>query len=445
MPVFARRFVLFSLLASLLLTAGCDLELTNPNAATEEEALTDAEGLKALTVGVQRTYATETLPSAILVPGVTSREVAINTTFQNLIELETGGPDLPSNNASVNGLWSNAYEVVGASEQILASLEGVQLPAAERNAVRATALTFKALALGIVAQNFEQGPVETRRSEDAPFRPRQEVFAEALRLLEEAEAALNRDGGAAVGADAGIVAPGLDLAATVSAYQARYALFAGRYEDAITAANATPTDVRSTLPYDDQANNPIWNDLVLAEEYAPRDNFGRPGATDSTDERLTFYLVPADSQSTPNELPVDGIDAFFDGRTDDIPLFLPGEMALIRAEAKLRAGAPASEVVDEIDAVRTKTPSEDVFGVGADLPPYSGATTDAALETEILRQRRAELFMQGLGLEDRRRLGPDLSPTDAENAGPFTRTRNFYPYPQQERINNPNTPENPEI
>jgi hypothetical protein len=49
-----------------------------------------------------------------------------------------------------------------------------------------------------------------------------------------------------------------------------------------------------------------------------------------------------------------------------------------------------------------------------------------------------ELYMSGMKLEDSRRFGrPGPGQAGAE------RTRNFYPYPQQERDGNPNTPTDP--
>lgn len=47
----------------------------------------------------------------------------------------------------------------------------------------------------------------------------------------------------------------------------------------------------------------------------------------------------------------------------------------------------------------------------------------------------------GTGLADSRRLGPEVS--NRQDPGPFERNRNFYPYPDQESRNNPNTPESP--
>ena len=61
-----------------------------------------------------------------------------------------------------------------------------------------------------------------------------------------------------------------------------------------------------------------------------------------------------------------------------------------------------------------------------------------AVLDEIFRQRRAELFLHGTGWEDSRRLGQP-----GPSANMFERNRDFYPYADQERLNNPNTPADP--
>jgi hypothetical protein len=76
--------------------------------------------------------------------------------------------------------------------------------------------------------------------------------------------------------------------------------------------------------------------------------------------------------------------------------------------------------------------------VGAGLPAYSGPVTRDAILFEIYRNRCIELYMSGLKLEDSRRFNrPGPGAPGAE------RSRNFYPYPQQERDGNPNTPPDP--
>ena len=121
---------------------------------------------------------------------------------------------------------------------------------------------------------------------------------------------------------------------------------------------------------------------------------------------------------------------FFKSNGDPIPMYLPSEMTLIKAEAYARkSDLPNAE--KELNTILTKT--TDVWGIGAGLTAYAGAKTQDALLTEIYRNRRIELFMSGMSLEDSRRFG---RPTTE-------RTRTFYPYPQTERDNNPNTPADP--
>ena len=62
----------------------------------------------------------------------------------------------------------------------------------------------------------------------------------------------------------------------------------------------------------------------------------------------------------------------------------------------------------------------------------------SAILDEIYRNRRVELYLTGLSLEDSRRFDrPGATETDAE------RNRDYYPYPNSERDNNTNTPANP--
>jgi hypothetical protein len=120
-------------------------------------------------------------------------------------------------------------------------------------------------------------------------------------------------------------------------------------------------------------------------------------------------------------------------------VYLPGEMLLIRAEAFARKGELENAVV-ELNKVLTKKPTDDAFGVGADLAEYSGPLTADDVLLEILRNRNVELAFQGFRLSDSRRFGrPGPGAPNAE------RNRNFYPYPRVERENNPSTPADPTI
>ncbi len=428
-----RSVVLAGLL--LLGAAGCSLNVTNPNSASEEQVLTTREGVIALAIGMQQFYATTALEAVILTPGVTSREIAINTTFANLVELEDGLSALTGANGSLLALWSRLYRVVGMAERLIRSAPQVRLAEGTRSGIVALASLYKAMALGYIAQSFEKAPITVQDDGKAPFVSREEVFAEAIRLLDDALQTIN----ATPPSDefnSDVLGSGFDLENTLQAYRARYNLLAGNYQKAIEAANAVDLSATSVYTYDSLNRNPIYQAVQVSKFYAPRDNFGTQ-LTESGDGRLAFFLIPSDETSDPGGLPIDGLAGFFTSATDPIPAYVPGEMPLIKAEANLMLGDPDAAVA-EINAVRTKTPAQDPFGIGAALPEYSGPTTTEALTEEIFRQRSAELFMTGMRFEDSRRLGRPGPSSD-----PFQRNRNFYPYPDQERLNNPNTPPDP--
>jgi hypothetical protein len=428
-------------LVSSLLFVGCELDFASPNAPTEPQALGTSDGIEATTVGMQGYYAEQVLEPKVLTIGTTAREVTVTNTLSNLQQLEQGGTALPATNANVNRLWSRSYRVVRTAERLIENVRTVPFEEGTESGILATAHLFKAMALGTVAQGFEQGALTVDEDKDVEYVGRNEVLAEALNQLAEAERQINQVPPSEEFLQ-NILAPGIDLPNTISAYQARYNLFAGNYSEAIDAANAVDLEATSLLSFNDQTQNPIWNFIDVLGYYAPRDNFGSE-LTESGDQRLEFYTSPVDTTSDAGDpLPFEDVAGFADGTSTSFPLYVPGEMVLIRAEAKLRLdNFDAQDVVSELDKVRTKTANEDPLGVGADLSAYNGPETEAALEEEILRQRRAELFMQGLALEDLRRLAGPVS--NQSDPGDFERTRNFYPYPAQERRNNPNTPEDP--
>lgn len=131
------------------------------------------------------------------------------------------------------------------------------------------------------------------------------------------------------------------------------------------------------------------------------------------------------------------MQGFFKSDADQIPIYLPGEITLIKAECLARQNQ-LTDAVAELDKILTKT--TDIFGVTAKLTEYAGPLTLEAVLFEIYRQRCIELYMSGMKLEDSRRFNRP-GPNDARSE----RSRNFYPYPTVERVNNTNTPADPAI
>ena len=437
------RRLLSGLLAGTLLglASACSLDIPNPNAATDEFATTTRAGLLALSVGLRQTYATQVLEPLLLTTGTTSREIKGITTFINVTELEQGGTQLSPDNANLTALFGRPYRVVSAADLIIAAAPATLAnDAGGRSGVLAHAYLFKAAALVAVAQGFEQAPITT--GENTTFVPRAQVLAEAIRLLDLAAQTLattplSDDFKAQVlGAD-------FDLPNTVQAYRARVNLMAGNYAAALAAANLVDLTKTSVFVYTSQGANPVYTQSVLAGNFRPRANLGLPtGFIEAGDARPDFFLTGPVTTRTDNGSTSDLrlLAGFFTTQTSPIPAYRPDEMRLIRAEANLRAATPnIPAALTDINAVRTQK-TGDPFGINANLPAYSGPQTVEALLLEVYKQRSIELYLSGLHLDDSRRFGRPAPPASLSE-----RNRNFYPYPQQERINNPNVPADPAI
>ncbi|WP_036601654.1 RagB/SusD family nutrient uptake outer membrane protein [Olivibacter sitiensis] len=438
MKRFVKSIFWLAILICSALFSGCEMDTVNPNNPTDAEVLSTQEGIVALSIGVRQFYATSGIEALYLYQGVTGRETKGIATFTNVLELGAGGSAIPNNNSSILNLWLRMQRIMSMSEDIVEYAPQISgIDPALLSGIVAHAKLFKAMALGGLATAFEQANLATSTTENVTFVPRQQVLEEAVRLLDEAisSVAATPPSGAFTTLVAG---SSFDLQNVLYAYSARYNLMAGNYQAALDRANQVNLSGRSEFEYNTQSINPIWDYLVTQNYYKPRAGFGLPaGLFYEDDQRLSFYMGGED-------VVVDGdviksINGFFTEQMSSIPVFLPDEMKLIKAEAILRNNGEITEALALINEVRTQT-SGDVFGVYAGLPPYSGDITQEALLLEVYRQRCAELYLTGQKVEDSRRFGRPGPPTSTEE-----RNRNFYPYPDQERLNNPNTPADPEI
>lgn len=436
---------LMFLLTTLLAVTSCETDFDNPNAASADQVYDSREGILAASIGMQELYSTTGMRWMIETPAITTREVGITSTFQNLIDLENGG-DIPNNTSNIEGLWTTMLRVIGIAENITAEAETLEIEAGTRSGLIAYAKLFHAMSIGAMAQNFEQVIVATS-DDNPPFVSRIEGFNTAVGLLTEAQTLLAATPISAE-FEAEILRGEIDLENTIGAMLARFNLYAGNYDAAIAAASEVDQTSGSIFSYDSQNLNPIWARVYQngVDNFKPRDNFGLPESFvfDDADGRLAFYLVPSDELNL-NQLPIEDLAGFFDGEngSEAIPVYLPDEMNLIIAEANLRKASPdTGAAIAALNLVLTD--NDDIFGVNANVAAYSGDTSVDALLDEVYKNRRAELFLTGGSLEDSRRFGrPEPTPTvqnfDEE------RNRNFYPYPLTERDNNTNTPPDPAI
>lgn len=427
-----------------LVPMSCNLDLENPNAATDEVVLNTKDGLFALAIGIQSTYSTSALESVILTPSVTTRETAIMTTFANLEELEEGGSKLSGENGYTSRLFSRLMRTKGMTEDLIKSIDNISVDAGTASGLRAWGSIFRALCLEGLANNFTHVALTNSLDNNASFSPREDAYTEAIKILSNAIDGLKANPVSTEFTSS--VSSSIDVLNTCQALLARYQLIAGDYNGAIASASSVDPSSVSVFNYDDMSQNGIYANMYTGTiSYAPRTRFGLPSSfeIDPEDARTAFFVAP-DTIVSLNNLEIGKLVApFFGGLTTSIPVYRPGEMDLIIAESHARTDN-LSAAEDALNALRNRTAEESPIGLGAGLTStYTADGNKAALLDEIYKNRRMELFLTGMSLEDSRRFERPTPPTGTD----FTteRNRNFYPFPLSERQNNPNTPADPQI
>jgi hypothetical protein len=435
------------LAAMSLFQTSCKKEFINPSAASEPNVVGNVDGLMNLAAGLQRRFTIgRQSPLYSTVTGGGFSVYAFKTlNAGNTVEvaLESGKATVDGANGVVVNIWAQGLFTKNEAEKILNNLS-VAADAGDRLGLKAYASIFYALGIGTIAQYYEKIPLNTEIN--AGFSSREDALKKVVQILESADADLQS--GTVSAKFASKVPAGIDLKNTVKALLARYYNMLSKlgttYDDAagskaLAAANAVNLSAKSVFKFSDATPNPVGEQIITVNVYGVTDsamglrNGLQPNL--ATDGRLAFYLTRSTTyNASTNVLTAKG---FVNSKTADFPVYLPGEMTLIKAEIYARKNDLANAKT-ELDKILTKT--TDAFGIGANQPAYSGALTQAALLQEIYRQRRIELFMQGFELEDARRFE-----RPAPNQASEERNRTFYPYPNQERDNNTNTPANPPI
>jgi starch-binding outer membrane protein, SusD/RagB family len=432
-----KKYIIYtSLFVTLLFASSCKEEYTNPSSANLEQATSSVNGLIAVANGIQFRYTigrASPVYAAITASGLSTRELTVlnaGNTDEEFLRL--GGSNVQGANSVVSNLWNQSNLVKANAEIILTNANNVQ-DAGTRSGLIAYASIFKALALGNLGTFWEQAPIAV--SENATFSSRTEVLKAAITTLETAATTVSANAPSAYFSS--FIAPGIDIPNTIQALIARYAIMIGDNDKALAAAAKVDLTKRSAFNFDDITRNPMFDATFgnrnVTEPVNRTFNLSGGLAVNAADKRIGFYFQSANTTFNSARA------SFFTANTAQIPVYLPGEISLILAEANARKGN-IDAAITELNKVLTK--KTDVWGIGADLPAYAGEKTADAVLTEIYRNRCIELFLSGLKLEDSRRFGRPAAATAATSE----RTRNFYPYPLSERDNNKaNTPADPTI
>ncbi len=415
------------------LFSSCKKDFVDPSRASIPTALGSTQSLSAVATGIQRIYSlgqSSSVYNAIVASGFSTNEIyLLNSGNVPELQLFTGGSAVDGTNTVLLNLWANSYKVLDESNKVITASEALGDKSYASGLIGQVTI-FKALALGNLAGFWEKAPITT--GTNVPFVDRQDVYKAAITAIDKALAAITAN---PISSSFTKSVPNLNIVNALHALKARYALFTGQYTLALTEANLVVTPTITTLSAFtfDAANGNVLNSVVSSNNiFRPTDdNLGLPAslAPDVTnDGRIAFYRLYA---GTPSTIRMRG---FSTSVTSPIPVFLPGEIALIKAEAYTRQTPnDLNNGLTELNKVVTKTAASDAFGVGAGLTALTGPFTQAQLLDQIYKHRSIELYASGLKLEDMRRFGRPQAEMK----------RRYMPYPIQERDNNTNTPANP--
>jgi hypothetical protein len=409
---------------SVVATA-CDLDLSNPNAPTEEAVVTNLDGLLAVAVGMQGQYA-QAIDDYLVTNSLMTDEWGTQTraliSYQSLLT----GLNFDPSYLVVSAPWSASYSVIKSANTVLTGADQVGLGPGLRAGTVSLAKLFKAMAFGMLIQQYDKVPVVVTSGGSVP-QSRAVVMDTILTLLESARSDIaNVTDADLAGFRSRVAGTGLDLRNTIDAMLARYYLMESRYDDAITAANRVNLNTLSVLSYPTPTRNPIENLAFQLVYVAGLQSFSTQAEVG--DRRPNYWLNT--TVAGPAGVP-DSVLLFlrkYSTPQESFPLYLPDEMKLIKAEAYARTDR-LPEALILINEVRTQT-SSTVDEPVAGLPSVLLAT-QAEILGEIAKQRRYELYEQGLRWEDTRRFGTALTTTP---------TLPFLPIPSQECATNPAHP-----
>ena len=410
----------------LLFTSSCTKDYTSKSSVPLNVAFSSPQAMAEIAVGLQRLYTAgrgSSLYNRVTINGLlTSEQIVINQGNTGEYQLQLGGGNVDGTNTLAAGLWTTSYKIIFDADNLINSAANLG-DKAYASGIIAYADFFKALALGDLAMFWQK--VSTSSGENVTFADRSEGFTKAMAAIDQALAAITAN---PISATFMYNIPtGIDIVNSLHALKARYSLFVGNFAQALSEANAASLTVKSVFNFTTVNLNPIYETSTSTNNVTAVSSvttLGLPAGLqpDPSDQRLPFYTTTTYASK---------IKGFGAAPTTPWPVYLPGEMTLIKAEAYTRQNDLVNGMA-ELNKVVTKQPANDPYGVGGGLPPVAGLT-QAQLLDEIYEQRCIELFMSGFKLEDMRRFGrPDSE-----------KKRNFLPYPFLERDNNPNTPPDP--
>jgi hypothetical protein len=234
-----------------------------------------------------------------------------------------------------------------------------------------------------------------------------------------------------------ILTPGVNLPSTIQLLRARYARMANDHATALAAANLVQRSgpgALSLLTFPAPGVNPYSAVTTGVNGIAPRREFRLSMLPQ--DQRFSYFVIPSTTLVGRVGALLDPWNRYANAQAP-LPLYMPDEALLIKAEALANQGQLAAAQA-ALDSVRTDcTGGRGLDDPKACLPALTSQLSQADLLTEVYTQRRFELFGTGLRWEDMRRRNAIRGPTAAP-AVPMGGQRCWLPYSVNDRNANPN-------
>ncbi len=436
----------------MLLLVGCDsfLSVDPKQSIDESQALSTPQNVRAALVGAYDDLSSSNLYGGqyMMSPDLLADngDVQWDGTFADPAEIIN--KNMFSNNGFVETQWTDAYEAINTSNNVLSALGQLENQQ-ERERVKGEALFIRgALYFELVrlfAQPWNAGDPSSNPGVPLVLEPTREIDEEDNVTRDNVQAVYDQVEDDLTTARDSLPATNEEFADTyaASALLSRVYLMQGRYEEAATAANRVLQSGEYALAETFAGafnNSEDIPEYIFAIQVTPQD-----GVNDLN----LFYAAEADGgrgdiniqEQHLNRYAADDArgDFFYeDSGTGDIrtqkwqddeadganiPIIRLAEMYLTRAEANLRAGTSiGADPVDDVNEIRER----------ANLPALNSVTVQ-----DVLRQRRLELVFEGNLLHDLKRTERSIGsiPYDADQL--------VYPIPQREIDANPEIQQNP--
>lgn len=405
----------FLILSTIIFCVACNLdEVPNPNAPTFEsfeEGASKAD-LDLLAVGLAAVMRND-LHFHYQTTSILARDYYDLTGIDPRFTQEILKGPLDNNGFITTRSYAAWYKIVQSSNLLeKATLNSeAGLNDAQKSAYVGYAQTLKAYALLMVSSRQYDNGIRVDVADKANLGPiisYDAALTEIISLLNTAKDELENTGSSAVFHLSTV--GDIDLLEFNRAIAARAAIYQGNKSLALSLLNESFMDLTAngTIGVYHIFGN-TGNDIANQQYYVPNQSANEFMAHDSWvadaevgDTRLSkvglFEVEESPNVFVPERQSFDGLSAdyqvrLYSSNTDPVALIRNEELILLYAEANI--GTNNTEAIAALDVIRN----------AAGLPDYSGATTDAALEDELLVQRRYSLFGEGHRWVDLRRFG----------------------------------------